>query len=108
MEKHTKRLAPLGAQASEELERAAALAKCLSNPKRLAIVQALAQAERTVGDLAHHLGIASQVVSVELRIMKQVGAVTSRREHPEVYYRLVDARLGQAAKLMQQALTRAK
>lgn len=106
MEKHTKRLSPLSPSGYDELEHSAALAKCLSNPKRLAIVQALAQTERTVGDLAHHLGIASQVVSVELRIMKQVGAVEARRQHPEVYYSLTDARIGQAAKLLQQVMNR--
>lgn len=102
MKKSTKRLAPLGTQAFGELERGAAIAKCLANPKRLGIIEALAGAERTVGDLARHLNIASQVVSVELRIMKELGAVAARREHPEVYYKLADVRLNEAAKLLRQ------
>src|SRR5580692_5989119 len=108
MKKDTRRLLPLNGLAFEELERRAALAKCLDNPKRLGIVEALGQGERTVGELARHLGIASQVVSVELRIMKEVGAVSARREHPEVYYHLVDARLGTAARLMHQASGKGK
>ena len=95
-----KKLARLSDTAHGEIERAASLAKCLSNAKRLAIVLALSQGERTVGELAGHLGIASQVVSVELRIMKQVGAVTSRRQHPEVYYRLADGKLSSSARLV--------
>ena len=102
MKKPTKRLPPLSPSGYEELERGAAIAKCLANPKRLGIVEALAVAERTVGDLARHLGIASQVVSVELRIMKELGAVSARREHPEVYYRLADGRLSDAAMLLRQ------
>jgi ArsR family transcriptional regulator len=103
MKKHTKRLVPMGQQAHDALERAAAIAKCLANPKRFGIIEALATSERTVGDLARHLGIASQVVSVELRIMKEFGAVASRREHPEVFYRLADERLIEAARLIRQA-----
>jgi DNA-binding transcriptional ArsR family regulator len=100
MKKPTKRLAPLSPSGYEELEQGAAIAKCLANPKRLGIIEALSLAERTVGDLARHLGIASQVVSVELRIMKELGAVESRREHPEVYYKIADMRLNEAAKLL--------
>lgn len=102
MKKATKRLPPLSPAGYEELERGAAIAKCLANPKRLGIIEALQAAERTVGDLARHLGIASQVVSVELRIMKELGAVAARREHPEVYYKLADPRLSEAAKLLRQ------
>jgi DNA-binding transcriptional ArsR family regulator len=102
MKKPTKRLAPLSPQDYEELERGAALAKCLANPKRFGIIEALAVSERTVGDLARHLGIASQVVSVELRIMKELGAVVARREHPEVYYRLTDPRLSKCTQLLNQ------
>jgi len=103
MKKHTKRLAPLNAQGHGDLERAAAIAKCLANPKRFGIIEALAATERTVGDLARHLGIASQVVSVELRIMKQLGAVAARREHPEVYYHLADNRLAEASRRIRTA-----
>ncbi|MCC6810557.1 MAG: winged helix-turn-helix transcriptional regulator [Deltaproteobacteria bacterium] len=102
MKKSTKRLPPLSPTGYEELERGAAIAKCLANPKRLGIIEALAASERTVGDLARHLGIASQVVSVELRIMKELGAVAARREHPEVYYKLADPRLSDAARLLRQ------
>jgi len=100
MKKYTKKLVPLSPTDRQVLKRASTLAKCLANPKRLGIVAALTQAERTVGDLATHLGIASQVVSVELRIMREMGAVSARREHPEVYYHLTDTRLSQAARLI--------
>src|SRR4051794_40544705 len=103
MKKHTKRLTPLNAQSYGDLERAAAIAKCLANPKRFGIIEALAQSERTVGDLARHLGIASQVVSVELRIIKELGAVAARREPPEFYSRLADQRLADASRLIRNA-----
>lgn len=95
-----KKLGKLSDSAMAEIERAATLAKCLSNGKRLAIVLALQSGERTVGELAQHLNIASQVVSVELRIMKRVGAVVARRQHPEVFYRLSDQKLAAASKLV--------
>lgn len=104
----TKKLNKLSDSAFGEIERAASLAKCLSNGKRLAIVLALGQTERTVGELATYLGIASQVISVELRIMKQVGAVASRRQHPEVYYRLSNNNLAAAGKLVMEQAAKTK
>jgi|GEM_PF-1243711 len=104
MKKNTKKLPTLTKSEHEILDRTAKLAKCLSNPKRLAMMIALHEGEQTVGDLAEHLNIASQIVSIEMRIMKSLGAVSARREHPKVFYRLADESIGQAAVLLFDAM----
>lgn len=62
----------------EELAPAAALFHSLSDPTRLAILQALADGERRVRDLTDGLGLAQSTVSAHLACLRDCGLVTSR------------------------------
>ena len=63
----------------------------LGDPTRLRIVAALAQHELCVCDLAATIGISESAVSHQLRGLRALGLVRTRREGRLVYYTLDDA-----------------
>ena len=68
----------------------AAVAKCLSHPHRLELLEQLAQGERSVEILAQKVGLSTANASQHLRNMLRAGIVTSAREGKFVIYRLAD------------------
>jgi ArsR family transcriptional regulator len=68
----------------------AAVAKCLSHPHRLELLEQLAQGERSVEILAQKVGLSTANASQHLRNMHRGGIVTSTREGKFVVYRLAD------------------
>ena len=97
----TIRAQALGDQAAAQ---AAARAKALADPTRLALAHALGAAdELCVCDLAWISGRAENLVSHHLRALRAAGLAASRREGKMVLYRLTDA--GHA--LLEAALTQA-
>jgi DNA-binding transcriptional ArsR family regulator len=73
----------------------------LGDPTRLRIVAALAHQELCVCDLAATVGQTQSAVSHQLRILRSLGLVRSRREGRLVYYALDD---GHVTALYGQAL----
>jgi len=69
-------------------EQLARPAKALANPHRLEIVDLLAQAERSVEDLARLTGMSVANASQHLKILRSAGLVASRRLGSFVFYRL--------------------
>ncbi len=69
-------------------ERLAVVGKAFASPKRLELLDLLAQGERTVDSLARETGIGLTTVSAHLQILKFSNLVTTRREGTRVYYRL--------------------
>ncbi|MEV4898265.1 metalloregulator ArsR/SmtB family transcription factor, partial [Nonomuraea sp. NPDC055795] len=70
-------------------ERAAGLARALADPTRLRIAVALAAApELCVCDLAWVSGLAQNLVSHHLRVLRQADLVTARRDGRLVMYAL--------------------
>jgi len=63
----------------------------VAEPRRRQILDALAEGERAVNDLAHDLGLAQPQVSKHLRVLREVGAVEMREDGRRRLYRL-DAR----------------
>jgi ArsR family transcriptional regulator len=63
----------------------------LGDPTRLRIVAALAQHELCVCDLAATIGISESAASHQLRGLRTLGLVRTRREGRLVYYTLDDA-----------------
>jgi DNA-binding transcriptional ArsR family regulator len=61
-----------------DLAPAVALFRSLADPKRLAIVHALAPGERRVVDLTRTLGLAQSTVSSHLACLADCGLVISR------------------------------
>ena len=68
----------------------AALAKCLSHPHRLELLEQLAQGERSVEILAGKLGLSTANASQHLQQMLRAGMVTSVRKGKFVVYGLAD------------------
>jgi ArsR family transcriptional regulator, lead/cadmium/zinc/bismuth-responsive transcriptional repressor len=62
----------------------------LGDPTRLRIVAALAGRELCVCDLAATIGVTESAVSHQLRVLRSLGLIRSRREGRLVYYALDD------------------
>ena len=60
----------------------------VAEPRRRAILDALAGGERPVGELVAELGIAQPQVSKHLRVLREVGAVDVREQGRQRLYRL--------------------
>lgn len=60
----------------------------VAEPRRRAILDALAGGERSVGDLVERLGVPQPVVSKHLRVLREVGLVRVRDEGRQRYYRI--------------------
>ncbi|MGH2401502.1 MAG: ArsR/SmtB family transcription factor [Candidatus Limnocylindria bacterium] len=82
--------------------RAAAIARALADPKRLCVVERLADGERSVSDLSREVGCQVPNMSQHLSVLRSAGLVASRREGSTVFYRLVDERVLEAYRLLQQ------
>jgi len=82
----------------------AELCKTFADPKRLMIIEELQGGERSVGELAERLSVAHAVASKHLAILRERGAVRSRRDGTNIYYSLIDPRIGEACGLMHQVL----
>lgn len=82
--------------------RAALMARALADPKRLCVIEQLAGGERSVSDLSRGVGCQVPNMSQHLSILRTAGIVASRREGSTVFYRLVDDRVLEAYRLLQQ------
>ena len=60
----------------------------LAEPRRRAILQLLAAAERTVGDLESELGLSQPSVSKHLRVLREAGFVEASIDGQHRVYRL--------------------
>jgi len=60
----------------------------VAEPRRRAILDALASGERPVNDLVHELGLAQPQVSKHLRVLREVGVVHVREDGRQRLYRL--------------------
>ena len=60
----------------------------IAEPRRRAILDALADGERAVNDLVSDLGLGQPQVSKHLRVLREVGAVNVREQGRRRLYRL--------------------
>ncbi len=68
--------------------------KVLSNPNRLLILCLLIEkTEMSVGEIALNMQLAQSPLSQHLKIMREQGFVSSRKEGLTVYYRISDNRI---------------
>jgi len=74
------------------LEEFALVARALSAPARLSILEQLAQGERGVEALSEKTGLTLANCSQHLQQLRRAGLVTSRRDGKAVIYRLSDAK----------------
>ena len=82
----------------------AELCKALANEHRQALLHAIADGEKCVGDLAAEIGISVHTVSQHLRVLKERRLVASRKEGQTVYYRVTNQKFIQACALIHEAL----
>ncbi len=79
----------------QELDRLALTYKVLGDPNRLKIVMALRNVEMCVCDLAAFTGLSDSAVSHQLRRLKDLALVKSRRAGQIIYYALDDEHVSQ-------------
>lgn len=80
------------------------LCSVFSDEKRLRIMWFLGDGERRVNEIAEHIGISVQNASQHLRVMRDRGAVTYRKEGHAVYYRITNPKFSQGYQLIRQGL----
>jgi rhodanese-related sulfurtransferase len=71
-------------------EQFARIGKALSSPKRLEVIDLLAQGERSVEDVAWATAMPVANASQHLQVLRAAGMVEVRREGKRAYYRLAD------------------
>lgn len=70
--------------------RLADLFSALSDPTRLRIISVLLEREMNVGDIAEQLSMTESAVSHQLRGLRQMRLVRSRKDGRQVFYALDD------------------
>ena len=74
----------------EEFSAAAELFKAFGDPTRLRILTTLASREICVCDIAEVLGMTQSAISHQLRALRQIKLIKSRRQGRTIYYSLAD------------------
>jgi ArsR family transcriptional regulator len=83
------------------VERAAELFHALSDQTRLSILQRLRLGEKCVCDLTDALDAAQSRLSFHLKVLKDAGLVTDRREGRWMYYTLNTESLAEVSELVE-------
>jgi DNA-binding transcriptional ArsR family regulator len=95
---------PAAAIATDEdkaYQRAAAVGRAMSDPKRLCVLESLADGELSVSDLSLRVRCQVPNMSQHLAVLRAAGLVAARRDGSTVYYRLTDPRVLEAYRLLQ-------
>ncbi len=66
----------------------AEICNLFGNPNRVLILWTISTEEQSVGDIATAIGASLQNTSQHLRLMRNKGVLTARREGNTIYYRL--------------------
>ncbi|MDJ0959351.1 MAG: metalloregulator ArsR/SmtB family transcription factor [Acidimicrobiia bacterium] len=82
----------------------ASVCKGLADPKRLLILNALRDGERSVTDLVDDLDIPQANVSQHLAVLRDRGLVTGRRDGQWVYYSLTSTKIVEAMDLLREVM----
>jgi ArsR family transcriptional regulator, virulence genes transcriptional regulator len=82
-------------------QRGAAVAKALADPKRLCVLQSLADGELSVRELSEQAGCHVPNMSQHLAVLRNSGLVLTRRDGNAIYYRLADPLILEACRLLQ-------
>ena len=85
-------------------EMQAEICKTLTNPKRIEILNALKNEEKTVTELVAALGVSKANVSQHLAVMRHKGILATRRVGVNIYYRVANPKVIDACTLMKEVL----
>lgn len=69
-------------------DQVARIGKALASPKRLELLEMLAQGEKSVETLTHELSIDVKLTSAHLKALKEASLVQTRRDGKYIFYRL--------------------
>lgn len=83
----TQTIIPLESSLAEDM---ATIFKTLGDPNRIRIISLLAKHELCVDDIASLLDMSSSAVSHQLRTLRQMRLVSSRKEGRNIFYKLMD------------------
>jgi len=86
------------------LELHARVCKTMAHPIRLALLNALRDGERGVGDLAEAIGVPQPLVSQHLAVLRNQGLLRNRRNGSEVFYSIAYPKMIQACDLLREVL----
>ena len=78
--------------------------KFMGNAKRIEILFLLGDHELCVEDIAGRMAVLVPNVSQHLRVMREKGVVSSRRDGTKIFYRLSNPKTLQACILMREAM----
>ncbi len=78
----------------------ASVCKGFADPKRLILINALRDGERSVTELCEITQIQQANASQHLAILKSKGLVSSRREGQRVYYKVTSPKINEALDLL--------
>ena len=92
---------PTRASSDFDRQRYAAVGRALADPKRLCVLESLAEGELSVSDLSTKVGCQVPNMSQHLAVLRSAGLVQSRRDGSTVFYRLADVRVLEAYRLIQ-------
>ena len=81
--------------ADEDIGRLAEMFSILGSPTRLRLLEALAERELCVCDLAAVAGVSQSAMSHHLRLLRQLRMVSFRKDGRMAYYRLNDAHVAE-------------
>jgi ArsR family transcriptional regulator len=84
-----------------ERQRYASVGRALADPKRLCVLESLADGELSVRDLSTRVGCQVPNMSQHLAVLRSAGLVSTRRDGSNVFYRLADPRVLEAYRLIQ-------
>ncbi len=82
----------------------ASVCKGLADPKRLLIINALREGERTVSELVDELGIPQANVSQHLAVMRDKGLVRARKDGQWAHYSLTSRKIVDAMDLLREVM----
>ena len=86
------------------LELHAKVCRTMAHPIRLALLNALRDGERGVGDLAEAIDVRQPLVSQHLAVLRNQGLLRYRRSGNEVFYRIAYPKMIQACDLLREVL----
>ena len=86
--------------AAPSLDQTATLFHALSDETRLGILERLRRGERCVCELMDSLDAAQSRLSFHLKVLKEAGLVTDRRDGRWVYYTLAEGALNDATEYL--------
>jgi ArsR family transcriptional regulator len=82
----------------------AEVCRLLGHPKRLRILDLLAEGEKSSGELLRTLGISKVNLSQHLAVMRRAGLIESRQQGREAYHKLAFSEIRDACRLTRDVL----